>query len=380
MGGRGLIRLKYVHAFRDRTGRMRYYFRRNGKRTPLPGLPGCSEFMDAYATLLSNRPQNAEPRPAVAPKTFAALATRYFGSPQYQSLSTSSRTNYRRVIDGFLEDHGHRRVDQMTREHVDIVIGKMASKPGAGIILLKRIRTLIRYAMALGWTDRDPTSGVKGYKSKEIHTWNEAEISVFERHWPEGTRERLTFALLLYTGQRGSDVYRMTWADIAGDAIRVAQQKTAAKLTIPIHEALDRVLSTANRGHSTILVTAYGERFSVKGFGQMISAAIREAGLPGRCKAHGLRKAAARRLAEAGCSASEIAAITGHKTLAEVERYTRAADQERLARQAIQRQSENQSGKLPADKVANTTDEALKINSLAWKLALPRGIEPLFQP
>jgi hypothetical protein len=83
----------------------------------------------------------------------------------------------------------------------------------------------------------------------------------------------------------------MTWADLAGDAIRVAQQKTAAKLTIPIHEALDRVISTANRGHSTILVTAYGERFSVKGFGQMISAAS-EAGLPGRCKAHGLQRAA----------------------------------------------------------------------------------------
>jgi integrase len=380
MGGRGVIRLKYVHAFRDRAGRMRYYFRRRGKRSPLPGLPGSGEFMDAYSTLLSNRPEDAELRPAAAPKTFAALAIRYYGSPQYQSLSASSRTNYRRVIDGFLEQHGHRRVDQMTREHVDIIIGNMANKPGAGLILLKRIRTLIRYAMALGWTDRDPTAGVKGYKSKEIHTWNEGEISVFEQRWPEGTRERLTFALLLYTGQRGSDVYRMTWADIVGDTIRVAQQKTAAKLTIPIHEALDRVLSTANRGCSSILATAFGERFSVKGFGQMISTAIREAGLPERCKAHGLRKAAARRLAEAGCSASEIAAITGHKTLAEVERYTRAADQARLARQAIRRQSEKRSGKPLVDEVANTTTEALEINSLIAKLALPRGIEPLFQP
>jgi enterobacteria phage integrase len=380
MGGRGLIRLKYVHAFRDRAGRMRYYFRRNGKRTPLPGLPGCSEFMAAYARLVSERPKNVKQRRPAAPKTFAALAIRYYGSPQYRSLSTSSRTSYRRVIDGFLEEHGHRRVDQMTREHVDIVIGKMANTPGAGIILLKRIRTLLRYGMALGWTDRDPTAGVKGYKSTEIHTWNEDEISVFERRWPEGTRERLTFALLLYTGQRGSDVYRMTWADMVGDTIRVRQQKTAAKLTIPIHEALDRVLSTANRTHSTILATAYGGQFSVKGFGHMISAAIRQTGLPKRCKAHGLRKAAARRLAEAGCSASEIAAITGHKTLAEVERYTRAADQERLARQAIQRQSENRSGKPLADGVANTTDEALNINSLIWKMALPRGIEPLFQP
>ncbi|NPV19279.1 tyrosine-type recombinase/integrase [Bradyrhizobium aeschynomenes] len=167
------------------------------------------------------------------------------------------------------------------------------------------------------------------------------------------------------------------WADIADGAIRVARQKTTTKLTIPIHEALESVLSTANRGHPTILATAYGERFSVKGFGQMISAAIREAGLPERCKAHGLRKAAARRLAEAGCSASEIAAITGHKTLAEVERHTRAADQERLARQAIQRQSKNKSGKPPIGEVANSAADVLEINSLAWKMALPRGIEPL---
>jgi enterobacteria phage integrase len=380
MGGRGVIRLKYVHAFRDRTGRMRHYFRRNGRRNVLPGLPGSSEFMEAYAALLGNSPKQVEQRPTAAPRTFAALAIRYYGSPQYLSLSTTSRGNYRRVIDAFLEEHGHRRVDQMTREHVDIVIGRMSNKPGAGIILLKRIRTLIRYAMALGWSDRDPTAGVRAYKSKEIHTWNESEIAAFERRWPEGSRERLCFALLLYTGQRGSDVYRMTWADIVGDTIRVAQQKTAAKLIIPIHDALNRVLAIANRDYATILVTAYGQPFSVKGFGNMISTAIRDAGLPERCKAHGLRKAAARRLAEAGCSASEIAAITGHKTLAEVERYTRAADQERLARQAIQRQSENRSGKLPVDEVANSNDEALEINSLMSRMALPRGLEPLFSP
>src|SRR5262249_41315706 len=96
-----------------------------------------------------------------------------------------------------------------------------------------------------------------------------------------------------------------------------------------------------------------------------------------RCKAHGLRKAAARRLAEAGCSASEIMAITGHKTLAEVERYTRAAEQERLARRAIKRQSENRSGKLADHEVANTTDELPKINSLTSKVALPTGLQGL---
>ena len=374
MGGLGVIRLKYVHAFRDRMGRMRYYFRRHGKRTALPGLPGSNEFMAVYAAQLEGTSKQVEPRPKAAPGTFSALAIRYYGSPQYQSLSATSRSNYRRVIDGFLEHHGHRQVDQMTREHVDIVIGKMASKPGAGIILLKRIRTLVRYAMSLGWTDRDPTAGVKAYRSKEIHTWNEEEIATFEKRWPEGSRERLAFALLLYTGQRGSDVHRMLWTDLVGDAIRVAQQKTKTKLTIPIHKALNRLLATANRDHANIVATAYKQPFSVKGFGNMMSTAIREAGLPGRCKPHGLRKAAARRLAEAGCSASEIMAITGHKTLAEVERYTRAAEQERLARQAMNRQLKTESGKPSFDKVANTTDELIEINSLKNQMALPREV------
>ena len=91
-----------------------------------------------------------------------------------------------------------------------------------------------------------------------------------------------------------------------------------------------------------------------------------------------MRKAAARRLAEAGCSASEIAAITGHKTLAEVERYTRAADQERLARQAIRKQVETRSGKLPGYELANSDDASLEINSLIAGLALPREVPQAF--
>ena len=144
MGGRGVIRLKYVHAFRDCSGRMRYYFRRHGLRIALPGVPGSREFMETYGAELSKTPTAVEQRTPVVRGTFHALASRYFGSPQYQSLSATSRANYRRVIDGFLAQHGHRQVKQMTREHVDIIIGKMANKPGAGIILLKRLRTLVR--------------------------------------------------------------------------------------------------------------------------------------------------------------------------------------------------------------------------------------------
>ena len=81
----------------------------------------------------------------------------------------------------------------------------------------------------------------------------------------------------------------------------------------------------------TFLVTSQGQPFSAPGFGNWFRKACDEAGLPKGCSAHGLRKAAARRLAEAGCTVHQIASITGHKTLKEVAHYAAAADQVRLA-------------------------------------------------
>ena len=177
MGGRS-VRLKYLHAFRDRTGTLRFYFRRNGIRTKLPGLFGSREFLDAYAAALGDQCAQPAERNATLPGSFRALATRYFASPQFLSLSATSQTNYRRAIDRFLIEHGHRRVDQMKREHVDAVLGKFVDKPGAGIILLKRMRTLLRYAIEIGWRDGDPTAGVRAFKSVEIHTWTESDVNL----------------------------------------------------------------------------------------------------------------------------------------------------------------------------------------------------------
>jgi DNA-binding beta-propeller fold protein YncE len=152
---------------------------------------------------------------------------------------------------------------------------------------------------------------------------------------------------------------KLYWCDREGiddGTIEVAQQKTDQedsdeKLVIPIHRNLQRELELAKRRHVVILATEWGKPFSVKGFGQFISAAIQAAGLPAKCKAHGLRKAAARRLAEAGCTAKQIQAITGHKSLEEVERYTRKADQKRLARQAMATQENNAGSQVGKPKV-----------------------------
>lgn len=340
MGGR---RLKYVNSFRDRHGVLRHYFRKNRKRVALPAAFGSPEFMTAYNEALGVPSPVPAARKIIRDKSFDALALRFYASPRFANLSASSKTNYRRVIESFLAQHGHRRVDQMKREHVDAIIGGMSDRPGAAIVLLKRIRSLVRYAIELDWRETDPTMGATSYESEEIHTLTEEEIATFEGEWPLGTRPRVAFDLLLYTGQRVSDAHGMAKPDSRGKIKVARQKKTGAKLSLTAHPNLLRSMAALPNNHAVALATSFGKPYSVKGFSQMLSAAMREAGLPARCVPHGLRKAAARRLAEAGCTPHEIMAVTGHKTLAEVERYTRAAGQERLNESAMARQLANES-------------------------------------
>ena len=110
--------------------------------------------------------------------------------------------------------------------------------------------------------------------------------------------------------------------------------------------------------------------------------AITAAGLPLECQPHGLRKAAGR-LAEAGCSAREIMAVLGHKTLTEAERYTRDADQARLAEAAmacLERADKPSQSQPHPERVGRNSEKAMKINMMDVRVALPRGLEPLFSP
>ena len=140
-----------------------------------------------------------------------------------------------------------------------------------------------------------------------------------------GSRARLAFALLLYTGQRRSDVVRMGRQHIRDEALQVRQLKTGAELSVPVHPALAAIIAETGANNLTFLVTDQGKPYSAAGFGNWFRDQCRAVGLHG-CSAHGLRKAAARRLAEAGCTAHEIAAITGHASLREIARYTKAVD------------------------------------------------------
>ena len=87
---------------------------------------------------------------------------------------------------------------------------------------------------------------------------------------------------------------------------------------------------------AALIGDANGRRIRRPTFTLLMKKAVEEeAGLPAPCVPHGRRKAIMRRLAESGSSAKEIAAISGHRTLKEIERYTAATDQARLSKAAM---------------------------------------------
>jgi integrase len=121
--------------------------------------------------------------------------------------------------------------------------------------------------------------------------------------------------------------------------------KSGVDLLIPIYPKLAQVLSHTETEHFTIIATENGKPSTFAGYRAWINQAIKAAGLLPRCKAHGLRSAAASRQADCECTPHEIMAITGHETLAMVALYTKRANKERNAKEAMKKRSCLRSGK-----------------------------------
>jgi integrase len=330
------LKLLYVKKYQDRHGMLRHYFRRPGfPSATLPGLPGSREFMVAYQVALSaaKAPRKG---PAVAAGTFHALLMAYYGSSEFRGLKATTQANYRNILERFRTKHGDKTVANLRREHVKAMLDERAATPGAGRNFLKRLSVVLDYAVDAGWRDDNPARSVKRPRQtgEGFAAWSEADIAAFEAKWPEGSRARLALALLLFTGQRRSDVVTMGWQHVRDKAVYVVQIKTGARLTIPVHPELQAVLDALPKTNLTFLMTEYGKPMTAAGFSGWFVGCAKAAGLIDRTP-HGLRKAAGRRLAEAGCSAHQIMSILGHKSLSEAERYTRSVDQERMAKDAI---------------------------------------------
>ena len=224
----------HVEHWPDRHGKMRFYFRRGrGKRVPLPSI-GSPEFEEAYAAALAGHEfRSAQSRYPGAPGTIGALVTSYRRYGDYSALRATTKKGYASRLAVIEVEHGHRSVAGLTNERVRKMLAPYADRPGAALSLLKMFRILIKHAIAIKWLTADPSVGIRRPKIGEVRSWTEEELATFEERWPIGTRERLAFALHLFTGQRRSDVHRMTWADISQGESASCSKKQARSCRSP---------------------------------------------------------------------------------------------------------------------------------------------------
>jgi len=262
----------------------------------------------------------------------------YLGSAAFHHLAPSSQAQYGRIFENMRREHGDKSIAKLERRHVVTMLNAKAATPIGARDFLRCLRLLIAYGIGIGIRADDPTLGlrVKLPKSDGYRTWTEDDIAAVEAAYPIGSKPRLALALLLGTALRCADVVRVGRGNVRNGTITITQQKTKTALVIPVTAALAEAINATPSEAMVFLLNEHGKAFTAKGFGKWFTAQCQRVGLTG-LSPHGLRKAACRRLAEAGCSANEIAAISGHASLREVERYTKAADQARMARNAMAR-------------------------------------------
>jgi integrase len=270
--------------------------------------------------------------------TFGNLVMDFYASAEFANLKPASKATYRRILDAMAGKHGHRFVATLPPEKAAKLIEDIGrDRPGLANLTRSVLHRLMKFAVRRRFRHDNPFDGVTSYKLGTHHTWTDRQLAAFEARWSLGTRQRLAYALLLYTGQRGGDVVKMRRQDMEEGCINVVQQKTGTVLSIPIHPKLQEALKAGPVKGIHLIGDQHGRAIDRRALTTMMMRAARAAGLGPECKPHGLRKAILRRLAERGGSTKEISALSGHKTLAQIELYTAAAEQRRLSQTAMQK-------------------------------------------
>jgi integrase len=347
------VEYPYLYKDRDRHGNVRYYFRRNRKKTRIRARPGTLEFQTEYDALLEASTSSNITKAVETPKvgTYRWLCEQYLRSTDFNQLDPKTQHVRRQVLEhtwaepiapGANETFADFPVARMGTKAVRVLRDRKRGFPEAANVRVKAIRRLFRWALD------DEVAGVKSNPARDVsylrgrqggfHSWTIDEVERYEKCHPIGSTARLALALLLYTGQRRSDIVLFGRQHVRGGWLHFTQQKNRNRrpitLELPVLPVLKRIIDASKTGDLTFLVNENGQPFTANGFGNKMRDWCDEAGLP-HCTSHGLRKTGAAIAAENGATAHELMSIFGWLTLKEAERYTRAAEQKKIAARAM---------------------------------------------
>lgn len=332
---------KFVVKDVDRYGKVRWYFRRKGKpKVKLEGEPGEEPFALAYFAARDGTPIQKPGKKGARPGTFRYIVDRYLVSHEFKALDIESTQPAReRLLLKLVESIGDKPavIDPMT-----IRLSLKTRKNAAGKELLTALKGLYKFAIDEGLVQANPTLGVTHTRDKTdgFRTWTREDCEAFEKTWAHGTQARTAYAIGLYTAQRISDAIRIGRPHERNGWLTFTQKKNGKKnpvtVSIPIVPPLRRALNAWQGKGLTWLENGNGEPHSNEEmFRRKFRVWCQKAGVHPKCTFHGLRKAAAARMAETGCTPHQIMAVLGHTTHQQAATYTAKVNRAGLASDAL---------------------------------------------
>jgi integrase len=198
------------------------------------------------------------------------------------------------------------------------------------------MRGLFRWAIEADLVKVDPTAGVADPSfptSDGFPSWTEDDVAAYQKRWPIGTRQRVWFDVLLFTGLRRGDAIRLGRQHVRDGIATIKTEKTGTEVSLPILPALAKTIAAGPCGDLAFITSANGKPFTKESFGNSFTEACRKAGITK--SAHGIRKLAATRAANAGATEAQLKAIFGWTNSKMPTLYTKGANNRRLAKQAM---------------------------------------------
>lgn len=272
-------------------------------------------------------------RPRAAPGTLHKLLEEFHNSPRWTGLSAASRYAYELHGTLIRDKLGDIPVAEIRRRDILVLFNAIAKARGNSTanVFKSVVRSLMSFAVEMEYRDDNPVTEIRTLPMGEYKRFTEDEVNALVgKATPEMRR---AIMLALYTGQRRGDLLASRWDHMENGGIVFIQQKTKAKVWVPLHAVLAEDMRSWPRTALTILTGPDGKPWMDEAFEYAWKVLRRAAGT--NKQFHSFRKTAAAKLAEAGCSVHELSAITGHKSLGMVEHYTKEVEQRRLAQVAM---------------------------------------------
>ncbi|GEO14437.1 tyrosine-type recombinase/integrase [Microvirga aerophila] len=305
------VRLKGINPKRKRladgTFRTYYYAWKGGPR--LQGEPGTPEFIASYHAAVNTR--KAPPQGVML-----SILQGFQASDDFFSKSERYRAD--------MVQH----IRKIEAKFGDFPLGALADRRSRGEFMAWRDQLALRsrrqadytwtvlarilsWALNRGLIAANPCErGGRLYRgSRADKVWTDQDEAAFLRSAP--AHLHLPLLLALWTGQRQGDLLRLPWSAYDGTHIRLKQGKTGARVAIPVGAPLKAALDGMQRRSTVMLVNSDGMPWTGHGFRSSWRKACAAAGVSG-VTFHDLRGTAVTRLAIAGCTEAQIAAITGH--------------------------------------------------------------------